>query len=286
MEDGPEIVWHGALIHMSCYTSLDGALNEQIASALEAWTSPCRVLDAYSIQIGLAIVCSFSARATPSTKPSGDLTWFLFSGGFPAHSLQCFVPLDSTTPQPAPHCISPPRSYSLQNPYDPNSFRLQAPDRTGRGPKASNANAASFYPTPLLLQKKNLFPDYRTISSKPYTHPPQLHMALRATLPMIIPLLLLLPPHPFPLLPLTPLAFPRIFTPGPKTERRTDGIILHHTERSVCAWAAEGPVVACQGHADEADGYGAGFRWRSVSFDRLGWSAAKGKDLSLPCRRV
>ena len=45
-------------------------------------------------------------------KPSGELTWFLFSGRFPAHSLQCFVPLDSTTPQPAPHCISPPRSYS------------------------------------------------------------------------------------------------------------------------------------------------------------------------------
>lgn len=237
------------------------------------------------MQIGLAIFWSFSARATPSTKPSGDLTWFLFSGGFPAHGFQCFVPLDSTNPQPAPHCISPPRSYPPYDPYNPSSFKLKAPHRIGRGPKASNANAASFYTTPLLLQEKNLFPDYRTISSSSYTHSPISHIALRATLPMIIPLLLP-PPRRCPILPLTPLGFPRIFTAGPKTERRTDRIILHHTQRSVCAGAAEGAVVAREGHADEADGYGAGFRWRSVSLTDLDGARRRGKDLSLPCRGV
>lgn len=46
---------------------------------------------------------------------------------------------------------------------------------------------------------------------------------------------------------------------GREGETRTDGIVLHHAERSVRARAPQRAVVACQGHGDEADGDGAGF---------------------------
>ena len=49
---------------------------------------------------------------------------------------------------------------------------------------------------------------------------------------------------------------------------RTNGIILHHTQRSVLPRSREGLVVACHGHGDEPDGYDAAFCWR-----RVGWLA-------------
>lgn len=44
-----------------------------------------------------------------------------------------------------------------------------------------------------------------------------------------------------------------------KSVTRTDGIIFQHGQRLVGARPPEGSVVACHGHGDEADGYGAGF---------------------------
>lgn len=40
---------------------------------------------------------------------------------------------------------------------------------------------------------------------------------------------------------------------------RTDRIVLKHAKRPVRSRTRKGLVVACQGHGDEADGYGAGF---------------------------
>lgn len=44
-----------------------------------------------------------------------------------------------------------------------------------------------------------------------------------------------------------------------KSITRTDGIIFQHGQWLVGARPPEGSVVACHGHGDEADGYGAGF---------------------------
>jgi hypothetical protein len=42
--------------------------------------------------------------------------------------------------------------------------------------------------------------------------------------------------------------------------RRTNGVVFQHAQRPVRSRPDERLVVACHGHGDEADGYGAGFR--------------------------
>lgn len=44
--------------------------------------------------------------------------------------------------------------------------------------------------------------------------------------------------------------------------RPTDWIVLHHAQGTVHAGPAEGAVVSCHGHGEEADGNGAGFSWK------------------------